>query len=263
MSAKTGRRWTLIVMREGEVKSRRWSLSRSRVAVMAVTAVAVLAIGFFFIGRWTGNVASRGRIDALRAEVLELRRENLAVAQVAERLEHIEGQYRQLRSVMGGEVAASNRDILLPPLSDRETDERAERVGEGDGSFVWPVVGAGFVTRSFGDTTSAPFGSHVGVDIAVPAGSYVRSTRAGSVTEADEDDDYGLYVKIEHDSDVTSLYAHNSWLFVAPGDSVETGEVIALSGNSGRSTAPHLHVELERDGTPVDPLAYLSNGSRR
>lgn len=81
------------------------------------------------------------------------------------------------------------------------------------------------------------------------------------VAEAGEHPEYGLYVRVNHRDGLSTLYAHNSWLFVASGDSVETGEVVALSGNSGRSTAPHLHVELERDGVPVDPLVYLSEGS--
>jgi murein DD-endopeptidase MepM/ murein hydrolase activator NlpD len=81
------------------------------------------------------------------------------------------------------------------------------------------------------------------------------------VTEAGEEAEYGLFVKVAHDDEMSSLYAHNSWLFVSVGDSVEMGEVIALSGNSGRSTAPHLHVEIEREGQAIDPLDYLTEGT--
>jgi len=66
---------------------------------------------------------------------------------------------------------------------------------------------------------------------------------------------------VSHDDEMSSLYAHNSWLFVSVGDSVEMGEVIALSGNSGRSTAPHLHVEIQIEGQAVDPLGYLTEGT--
>ena len=259
MTDKPRRRWTLIVVKEGEVRSRRWRLTRGRVALIALLSVGAVAIAFFFIGRFTGDLGSRARIEALEAEVRELRTENAALASVADRLDYIEEQYGRLRSVMGGEVASSSRDILLPPLAERDAAEMSQGPLD-DRTFVWPLVGAGFVTRSFGDTASAPFGSHVGVDIAVPAGSYVRSARAGEVTEAGEHPEYGLYVRVDHDDEISTLYAHNSWLFVASGDTVETGEVIALSGNSGRSTAPHLHVELERDGVPVDPLAFLTDG---
>ena len=67
------------------------------------------------------------------------------------------------------------------------------------------------------------------------------------------------FVKVAHDDEITSLYAHNSWLFVSVGDSVEMGEVIALSGNSGRSTAPHLH-RRDRARGPVCGSARLSCG---
>lgn len=256
---RQGRRWTLIVVREGEVRSRRWRLSQGRLTSMALAATGVLAVAFFLIGRWAGDVRSRGRIETLEEEILDLRTENVALGAVVDRVGRVEEQYRRLRSVMGGEVAASGRDILLPPLPERDADEQSER--DEDGSFVWPLVETGFVTRSFGDTASAPFGGHIGVDIAVPAGSYVRSVRGGTVVEAGKHVEYGLYVKIAHDDALSTLYAHNAWLFVVIGDTVETGEVIALSGNSGRSTAPHLHVELEREGVPVDPLAYLSEGT--
>jgi len=149
----------------------------------------------------------------------------------------------------------------LPPLSEEDARERRESEVEEEARFVWPLVGRGFVTRTFDDTTAAPFEEHAGIDIAVPVGSYVRSTRTGIVAETGEDTAYGLYVRVAHDGEMSSLYAHNSWLFVSRGDSVEVGEVIALSGNSGRSTAPHLHVEIERAGVPVDPLEYLVEGT--
>lgn len=261
MSAEGKRRWTLIVVREGEVRSRTVALSRRRVILLATVVLSALAAVFFVAGRWVGDLSSAGVIEALKIEVSDLQRENAAMAIVAERVERLETEYRQLRAVMGGELGRSQRDILLPPLSEKEV--RARRVSEEEASagFVWPVVEQGFVTRSFGDTATAPPGGHMGVDIAVPVGSYVRSSRAGRVTEAGEAPEYGLYVRVAHDDDLTSLYAHNSWLFVAPGDSVEMGEVIALSGNSGRSTAPHLHVEIERQEVPVDPLDYLVQGT--
>jgi murein DD-endopeptidase MepM/ murein hydrolase activator NlpD len=261
MTEEGKRRWTLIIMREGQVNSRTLAMSRGKVLAFGGLAVVALATAFFAAGKWVGDLASRGHAEALEAEVLDLREENAAMAVVAERVEQLEAEYSQLRGVMGGELGASRRDILLPPLS--EEDATARRVTEEleAARFVWPVVEQGFVTRTFGDTTSVPGDEHVGVDIAVPAGSYVRTTRGGTVEEAGDDVAYGLFVKVTHDDGISSLYAHNSWLFVSAGDSVEIGEVIALSGNSGRSTAPHLHVEIEREGILVDPLDYLAEGT--
>jgi len=261
MSGEGSRRWTLIVVREGQVNSRTVALSLGRVIAIGGFSLIVLATTFFAAGRLTRDLTSRHRVAALEAEVSDLQEENAAMAVVGERLEQLESEYRQLRGVMGGELGASQRDILLPPLSEEDATARRESEQEEDARFVWPVVEQGFVTRSFGDTTAAPAGEHAGVDIAVPAGSYVRTTRGGTVMEAGEEAEYGLFVKVAHDEEMSSLYAHNSWLFVSVGDSVEMGEVIALSGNSGRSTAPHLHVEIEREGQAVDPLDYLTEGT--
>jgi murein DD-endopeptidase MepM/ murein hydrolase activator NlpD len=259
MNPEGGRRWTLIVVREGEVQSRTLALSIRRVIVLVGVVLVLPAAMFFAAGRWAGEIGGRERVQALETMVSDLRQENANMAVVAERVAQLETEYRQLKTVMGGDLGASRRDILLPPLS--EEDATARREGEEDAGFVWPVVEQGFVTRTFGDTTAAPGEEHVGIDIAVPVGSYVRTAQGGVVLETGDDAAYGQYVKVMHDAGISSLYAHNSWLFVSAGDSVEIGEVIALSGNSGRSTAPHLHVEIEREGLQVDPLDYLAEGT--
>lgn len=97
-----------------------------------------------------------------------------------------------------------------------------------------------------------PFGSgrlvyHRGIDIAVPVGTPVRAVRPGRVALAGHNGAYGIAVVLEHADGSRTLYGHNSLARVQPGEAVETGTVIALSGNSGRSTGPHVHFE-ELDG---------------
>jgi murein DD-endopeptidase MepM/ murein hydrolase activator NlpD len=75
--------------------------------------------------------------------------------------------------------------------------------------------------------------------------------------EAGEDPVYVRYLVLEHDAGYRSLYAHASLLLVDRGDTVRRNEVIALTGSTGRSTAPHLHFELIQDGEPVDPLSMV------
>lgn len=250
-----------MIMREGRVRSRTFTVSQAAAAVLLTIVGGGLGLGFFAAGQWSGNRSGAARTAALEAELETLRSESGEMVVLAGRLEQLESEYAQLRRVMGGAVSPSRRDVLLPPLAEEESSPDAAADDERERPYVWPLTERGFLTRSFGDTTGPPFGGHVGIDIAVPAGSYVRSVRSGQVAEIGVDPDYGLYVRLSHDGEVESLYAHNSWLFVAQGDSVETGEVIALSGNSGRSTAPHLHVEVEREGVPVDPLVVLRNES--
>jgi murein DD-endopeptidase MepM/ murein hydrolase activator NlpD len=260
MSSEGRRRWTVIVMRQGQVGSRTMAVSLRRAIVLGGVVLVALAATFFVAGRWTGELALKASTQAFEAEIDGLRAENAALGRVAERVAGLETQYEQLRTVMGGEAGVSRRDILLPPLSEEDASRRRSEEA-GDAGYIWPVVGRGFITRTFDDTASAPSEEHAGVDIAVPVGSYVRSAGTGQVAETGEDEAYGLYVRVAHEGEISSLYAHNSWLFVSPGDSVEIGEVIALSGNSGRSTAPHLHVEIELAGVPVNPMDYLVEGT--
>jgi murein DD-endopeptidase MepM/ murein hydrolase activator NlpD len=74
-------------------------------------------------------------------------------------------------------------------------------------------------------------------------------------------DDYGMFVRVRHPGGYETMYGHASRLLVRDGDDVAAGQVIALSGNTGRSTAPHLHFEVRRDGRSIDPLAVVKEGS--
>lgn len=250
-----GRRWSVMLTREGATSARRYQVRERRVLLGLVAALLLGATGLISLGRWSVSRTVPEVVATLQGNIDSLTEENARIVILAARLADLEYSYGRLREVMGGEVEPSARDILLPPVRSGPDPERQARTSSTIPA-VWPLVEAGFITRSFGDSVPGE-GSHIGLDIAVPVGSYVRSAGAGIVLEAANDREYGRFVKIEHDAGLTALYAHNSWTFVQPGDSVETGEVIALSGNTGRSTAPHLHLEIEQDGVAVDPLPYV------
>ncbi len=132
-----------------------------------------------------------------------------------------------------------------------------------DGASVprhWPLQGGGFITRGQvrpGD----PAETHPGVDIAAQLGTPVRAAGGGTVAAVGTDPDYGLFVLLRHPEGYESMYGHASRLLVSEGEVVAAGEVIALSGNSGRSTAPHLHFEIRRDGKTLDPLTLVKEGN--
>jgi len=96
------------------------------------------------------------------------------------------------------------------------------------------------------------------LDIAVATDSYVRAAGAGTVMDTGEDDTYGIFVRIDHGNGYETPYAHASQALVQIGELVRKNEVIALSGSTGQSTAPHLHFELLRDGELVDPLELIT-----
>lgn len=252
MAERERDRWTLLLLREGGVRLGRWSFPPPVGALAGIAAAAVLVALGALGGSWWAERTERARIQTMQERIDALRAERASIGRLASRLDSVEEAYARLRRVMGGQVAPSGRDIRLPPPPEREADAGRDERGWG-----WPLARRGFVTRSFG-AGGEP--GHPGLDVAVPTGSYVRAARPGRVTETGDDSLYGRFVRIRHDDGALSLYGHSSWLFVAPGDSVEAGEVIALSGNTGRSSAPHLHFEVLRDGEPVDPARLVRGG---
>ena len=98
---------------------------------------------------------------------------------------------------------------------------------------------------------------HKGLDLGAPYGSAVLAMGAGVVTYAGDNGDYGNLVEIDHGNGFLSRYGHNSENLVATGTFVRRGQMIARVGSSGRSTGPHVHVEVHSEGKAVDPLLIL------
>jgi murein DD-endopeptidase MepM/ murein hydrolase activator NlpD len=99
---------------------------------------------------------------------------------------------------------------------------------------------------------------HAGVDFAAPAGTSIHAAAAGTVVFADFNAAYGWSVELAHGNGLVTRYAHASRLLVARGAVVRQGDTIAQVGSSGRSTGPHLHFEVLKDGTATDPQRYLA-----
>lgn len=125
---------------------------------------------------------------------------------------------------------------------------------------IMPLQGE--IVSTFG-YRSNPFGGrssefHDGIDIACDYGSEVHATADGVITFAGWDGAYGRKVEIDHGYGIKTFYGHNSKLLVNTGDRVKKGQVIALSGNSGRSTGPHLHYGAIVNGESVDPSQLIN-----
>jgi murein DD-endopeptidase MepM/ murein hydrolase activator NlpD len=263
---------TIVVHADGDLESKQYRFPRWAVIAgkWGAGAVAVLVVLFFaFAGPISRNAA---RVPGLEREVSRLRVENSRVQQLASALNRAEANYQELRQMLG---------VKAPPVSSsggsvvRTTDLatamhaipiRASLPGSANryetgasGPSHWPLDIGGFVTR--GQVRPGVVDeSHPGIDIAVPLGTLVRASGGGSVTAAGYDADYGLFVLLRHPSGYETMYGHLSRLIAAEGDDVQAGEVIGLSGNSGRSTAPHLHFEIRHDGKAVDPLELVKEG---
>lgn len=127
-----------------------------------------------------------------------------------------------------------------------------------------PVKNA-WMTSRFGYRTDPFTGKrefHSGLDFAAPTGSKVSTVAAGVVNWSGRHPEYGNMVEVKHGDGVVTRYAHNKSNLVKAGDVVKKGQVIALSGSTGRSTAPHVHFEVYKNGRVVDPASYIRRTTR-
>jgi murein DD-endopeptidase MepM/ murein hydrolase activator NlpD len=124
----------------------------------------------------------------------------------------------------------------------------------------WPVRGA--VNSEFGMRQSPWDGDsemHSGLDIRANRGTQVRAPAPGTVAYAGPQGEYGTTVIVDHGNDIRTIYGHLSKVGVKSGERIERGTILGLTGNTGRSTGPHLHYEIRVKGHAVNPRAYLWN----
>ena len=116
----------------------------------------------------------------------------------------------------------------------------------------WPLKGV--ITTRFGKKNGRP---HDGIDIAAARGEPVNSAGSGKVLYSDRHGGYGNLVVIQHDGGLVTVYAHNLKNLVKKGQSVRAGQRIALVGDSGKASGPHLHFEVRRGADPQNPMGFL------
>ncbi|MES2605972.1 MAG: M23 family metallopeptidase [Pseudomonadota bacterium] len=128
-----------------------------------------------------------------------------------------------------------------------------------------PISG-GYISSTYGrrlDPFTGKLAVHQGVDFNTGhVGEEVFAVAAGVVNYAGWKDGYGRMVQIDHGNGYQTLYAHDQKLLVNEGDVVKKGQIIALSGTSGRSTGPHVHFEVHKNGRVVDPASYIQSTIR-
>lgn len=127
-----------------------------------------------------------------------------------------------------------------------------------------PAPGLG-ISSTFGVRTDPLLGTpalHSGTDFRTPTGTLARVTAPGKVVRAGWSGGYGRMVEVEHDGGFSTRYAHLSRITVKVGDEVKLGDVVGRTGSSGRSTGPHLHYEVRRNGNAIDPVRFLKVGRK-
>lgn len=210
----------------------------------------------------------------LKAEQEELEKDIEEAIQIILNLENdLENRQAEYDAIMAAEDAANATiDKLVAELEAQRAAEAAAAAaaagGSGgggsanaSGSFMWPVASYVYVSSRFGLRVHPITGqkkSHTGIDIASNQGTAVYASDGGSVTLAGWNGGYGNCIMIDHGNGYVTLYGHLSSISVSVGQTVSQGTTIGAVGSTGNSTGPHLHFEVLKNGTRIDPEQFFS-----
>ena len=285
-------RFSCILIPEGHQKIRRYNLSRwVLTTVFCGFGVFVGLFGFFAYGYFNLTL-DHSELQRLRVEnsqqqknmqrlVLDLEELHLEMNALAEtdarvrQLAKLDADPQGLPVAIGGlpedgsveavdeiqrqinklqveiELRRQSQEDIRNLLNDQVSLSRATPKG-------WPTKG--WLTSYFG-TRKSPFTGrrvmHEGLDIAANVGTPVIATADGIVARVGYSPSYGKEVVIDHGYGYRTIFGHSSKILVKPGQRVKRGDKVALVGNTGRSTGPHLHYELRMNGVPIDPRKTL------
>ncbi len=283
---------TVIIVPHNKAKFYKLSFS-TRTLVLAGVGV-FLALVFSLVAIvYSGNaVARRAELRRLRAENEQLRKVNseleTTIGDVQAKLEDFEERTARLALAAGlepdqtlflgtdggGERVGAGGPYDRVKDAPDELRERGEWIDRGlqrvekeldererqlvSTPTIAPVHG--LITDGFGrrrDPFTGRLAMHRGLDISARIGTPVKAPADGVVVAAGREKGYGRVIKISHGLGYTTVYGHLHRILVRPGDTVHRGQTIGLVGNTGRSTGPHLHYEVHKDGRAVNPLYYI------
>lgn len=198
---------------------------------------------------------------------VDIGNKNNLIAKQEEELENLMAAKRkQIEQEEATKKAAQKKENTsnnnINPSTEKENTSKDNAVAKPDTSagYRWPLTVSGRITSYFGYRESPTAGAssyHKGIDISVPVGSSIVAVKDGTVVTSTYSSSAGKYICISHGGGVYSYYMHCSALNVSEGTVVKKGQKIALSGNTGISTGPHLHFGLFMNGSYVNPLSYL------
>ncbi len=229
------------------------------------------------------------QLEALTIRMASLQARLIRLDALGERLTSAAGlddgefDFTQEPSVGGPEVLVEEREFQMPDFL-QEIDKLAEQIesrqqqlelldsilisreSASEFSVSGRPVNRGYISSSFGrriDPFTGNLAFHEGVDFSTgDAGADVFAVAAGVVTFAGEKPGFGKLVQVDHGNGFETIYAHDQKVLVKVGDVVKKGQVIALSGSTGRSSGPHVHFEVHKNGRVVDPASYIHSTIR-
>ncbi len=267
-----GRRLNVLIVPEGGGEPKRFTPSILMLKTAAWLAGIILLVIIAGAVSWSGLARRALDYDLLKSENDRLDMENRRILRVAKEVDQSRQILAQIIRSLGGHLelgrpaeidslASLDENFLSGGVSADAEDllgsesYAVERIMAYGIPTLNPVEG--FVSRGFSEDFLFPERSHRGIDIAGKTGTPVSAATAGRVVFDGWTPYFGKCLIIAHPQGYMTFYGHNLVNLKTVQEKVKRGEPIALLGNSGRSSAPHLHFEIWKDGIPVDPVEFL------
>jgi murein DD-endopeptidase MepM/ murein hydrolase activator NlpD len=252
---------TVTVHRDGALTA---STFRIPVAVYRAVVALLVAIGLLLVlgVAFYGPIfRAAARVPALERDISRLTTDNERIRQLAAALDSVEANYGQLRRMVGADIVPDPVRLgstmpIAPTMVVLPMGLRPATEIEPSEPSHWPLDDQGYLTRGQVAADSADE-AHPGIDVAIPVGALVRAAGGGTVLQTGDDREYGFFVLVQHPGGYQTMYGHLSRILVDQGASVRARQVLGRSGNTGRSSAPHLHLEVRRDGVSIDPMTLI------
>lgn len=266
---KKRRNYTIMFVPDDNGKTFYFNLSRFFLRSI-ILFILILSMSAVFYTIYWGRLSVKVQmVDTLQEENNDLIEEKRKLYQVIHLLKRVEKNGAYLRR-LAKTIGPDNIGIEVPEFSNKEENysklnisdfEEKDNNAESNNNFntsipsISPVDG--WISKKFGEMDEEHKFSHKGIDFVAKEGSLIRSTAPGIVKDVLNDKYFGLLVSIDHQNGFVTRYGHCKQILVSEGDNIKRGQSIALLGNTGLSSAPHVHYEVIKDGKNVDPMKYI------
>jgi murein DD-endopeptidase MepM/ murein hydrolase activator NlpD len=236
-------------------------------AIVAAALILLLVIlsGIVALG---GIIKRLHEMDDVRAENLLLRRQITRMGELEARVGQMDQTRRDLLRLLGvDEELEDPAASQAPPVNQAHATSIYQPMEPGGdlleedlavlSRFIHVLPLEGPVTRTYGPLPGQGV-FHAGIDVAGDSGSEIRAAGDGIVAQIADDDVFGQVLVIAHEPGIATMYGHNSRILCALGDYVTAGKTVAEVGNTGQSSAPHLHFEVHWKQRAIDPALLFS-----
>lgn len=250
-------KYTVMFIPDNDEESKQYVFSRRRMqgVIWGLVLIFIIGIG---IGLYSLPMALEHRV--LLTKYNRLTRERVEVLSLLQDLQRIKMMDRQIRETLGTDLkfspeSGSKDSIDLPPET-HTLDDLGIRISYVENiPSLAPIQG--YVTQRMHQSSMHQIDNHYGIDIAVKEGDPILASASGYVLFSGWTYDLGNMIILYHGDGYFTRYGHNRQNLVETRKFVHRGDVIANAGNTGISTAPHLHFEIWKDGKSIDPMIFF------